>query len=133
MLVALSALLRLFAPYLPFVTEEVWSWWRAGSVHRQPWPTAAELESAVSDSANSAELLAATQAVLARVRGAKSAQKLSMRAPVPLVTVTGQPAQLELLAQARGDLVHAGRIENLDLRPADAPDGSTDLTVHVEL
>jgi valyl-tRNA synthetase len=45
----LNVLLRLFAPVLPYITEEVWSWAFAEetghqTIHKAPWPRAEELE-----------------------------------------------------------------------------------------
>src|SRR5204863_10027095 len=79
---ALAVQLRLFAPVLPYVTEEVWSWWRTGSVHRAPWPTADELP-AGGDPA----VLTAAAETLAAVRKAKSEAQVSMRADVTSAVV----------------------------------------------
>ncbi|QFG20869.1 valine--tRNA ligase [Actinomadura sp. WMMB 499] len=116
---ALSVLLRLFAPVLPFVTEEVWSWWRHGSVHTAAWPARAELP-LDGDPA----VLAATGAALRQVRKAKSEARASMRADVSRAVVRGS----EVLRISRPDLAAAGRIADLTLEDAPA-----DLTVEVEL
>jgi valyl-tRNA synthetase len=122
---ALSVQLRLFAPFLPYVTEEVWSWWRPGSVHRAAWPNAAELAAAGNGDAG---VLAVVSNVLSQVRRAKSERKLSMRADVALATVRGSAAALERLARAEQDLRAAGRIAKLDLVASPA----ADLTVTCE-
>ncbi|GIH99624.1 valine--tRNA ligase [Planobispora takensis] len=116
---ALDVMLRLFAPFLPFVTEEVWSWWREGSVHRASWP---EPDGRGGDP----ELLPAVAAVLGRVRRAKSDAKLSMRAEVSRLTVAGAPAGL--VRQAQDDLCGAGAVEEFVLEP-----GEGELTVEVVL
>jgi valyl-tRNA synthetase len=115
---ALVVQLRLFAPVLPYVTEEVWSWWRDGSVHRAAWPTVAELAGAAGDAA----LVSAVGDALSQVRRAKSARGLSMRAEVARAIVTGPAAVLDRLALAETDLRAAGRISKLDFDPTSAGD-----------
>jgi valyl-tRNA synthetase len=118
--VALQTQLRLFAPVLPFVTEEVWSWWREGSIHRSSWPDADELraiaESDVADAGDEPvpEVLAVAAAVLGEVRRAKSEAKRSMRTPVASVTVTDTADRLALLALAAADVRSAGNVASLE-------------------
>jgi valyl-tRNA synthetase len=112
---ALSVLLRLLAPFLPFVTEEVWSWWQDGSVHRAPWPTAAEL----ADGAGNAAVLASAADVLGRIRKAKSAAKRSMRAPVERVVVSDTPERVAALRRALDDLRAADNVAEIRLVEAD--------------
>jgi valyl-tRNA synthetase len=102
---ALRTYLRLFAPFLPFVTEEVWSWWQDGSVHLSSWPTAGELEASAGDPA----LIAAVGELLSAVRRAKSDAKVSMRAEVEEVRITDAPVRLDLVRQAEDDLKAAAR------------------------
>ncbi len=112
---SLSALQRLFAPFLPFVCEEVWSWWQEGSIHRAPWPEADRLRAeagAESEREDTALTLAAD--VLREVRKAKSDARQPMRAPVSRVLVRDRAERLELLALGSDDLLQAGSIERLD-------------------
>jgi valyl-tRNA synthetase len=116
----LSVLLRLFAPFLPYVTEEVWSWWRYGSVHQATWPTPYEL-TRVAPEGDPALLDLAGEA-LRQVRKAKSDRKLSMKADVPLAEALGPAEVLQKLALVERDVKAAGRIGRLDRLPGRAPE-----------
>jgi valyl-tRNA synthetase len=116
----LSVLLRLFAPFLPYVTEEVWSWWRYGSVHRSTWPTTYELTRVAPE--GDADLLDLAGDALRQVRRAKSDRKLSMKADVPLAEALGPAALLDRLALIEGDVKAAGRIAKLDMLPDRTPE-----------
>jgi valyl-tRNA synthetase len=117
---ALSAVLRLFAPFLPFVTEEAWSWWQDGSVHRAAWPAPAEALTAA-DGAGRGTLQAASAAIAA-IRGAKSGARVSMRAPVRELVVAARRDHLDALTAALPDVRAAGRVERAELRLRDQPE-----------
>lgn len=107
--VALGAYLRLFAPFLPFVTEEIWSWWRDGSVHRSTWPGESDFEAYAGDPG----VIDMTAEVLSAVRRAKSDAKVSMRAEVESVSVVTDASGIEFLRQAESDLLAAARAESI--------------------
>jgi valyl-tRNA synthetase len=111
---SLDVLLRLLAPFLPFAAEEAWSWWHDGSVHRERWPQLA------ADGADPLPLEVATD-VLSSVRRAKTQAQRSLRAPVERVVVVDAPPRLDALERARGDVVAAGHIAELELVPGEAP------------
>ncbi|HKH88415.1 MAG TPA: class I tRNA ligase family protein, partial [Acidimicrobiales bacterium] len=126
---SLSVLLRCFAPFLPYCTEETWSWWHSGSIHRAPWPLTTELTDVAGANARP-ELLGLVGEVLASIRRTKSEAHRSVRAPVRSCVVTGPPAAIELLQEAGSDLEQAGTIGELGFL---ADDGATEVTVTIQL
>ena len=108
---ALSVMLRLFAPFTPFVTEEVWSWWQEGSIHRAAWPNAAEIRALAAD--GDPALISDLAVVLSSVRRAKSEAKVSMKAEIESLTVSAPAATIARLQTASGDLSAVGRIKTL--------------------
>ena len=112
---ALLVLSRLFAPFLPFATEEVWSWWQsgAGSVHLASWPTAEEL-TANTDASNSGLLPIAADA-LHQLRKAKSDAKASMKAEVTSATLEVPADAKHAVTLLLADLKAAGRIHELSI------------------
>ena len=102
---ALSVLVRLFAPFLPFASEEVWSWWQQGSVHQSSWPTTDELKG------STPELMKLSSQALILIRKSKSDLKLSMKAEIVELKLKAPAA----LGSVSKDLQSVGNIAKLEL------------------
>jgi valyl-tRNA synthetase len=110
---ALSALQRLLAPFMPFTTETVWRWWQSGSVHTATWPNMAELGS-VGDSS----ILDPIGEILSQVRRAKTDAKTSQKTAVTEAAVSASDSVLAAFELGRGDLSDAGSVRSWVTAPS---------------
>src|SRR5690554_4347664 len=116
--IALEVFLRLFAPVLPFATEEVWSWFRPGTVHRAAWPDAGPLRAAAGS--GDASLVDAAGEALATLRKLKSEAKVSQRTEIESVELLVPESKVAAVQSAREDLLAAGRVLSLQIAALDA-------------
>ncbi|WP_314688840.1 valine--tRNA ligase, partial [uncultured Bifidobacterium sp.] len=104
----LDAVARLFAPFLPFATEEVWSWMHEGegSVHRASWPSADDYAAADCDP----ETLRYAGEALAALRRIKSEAKVSMKTPILRATLNVSDDAEAAVRASLDDIAEAGRV-----------------------
>jgi valyl-tRNA synthetase len=130
MLIALSTLLRLFAPYLPFVTEEVWSWWRPGSIHRAAWPASAEVLAGIGGAdVDAVGVSEQTERALGEVRRIKALLKKPVKAVVERAVLPESfkamlPAERDFRAAAHVRQIEFAGVEELQLEFAPDEPGS---------
>ena len=122
---ALGVLLRLFAPVLPYVTEEIWSWVFADEtgekfIHAASWPQAVEF-AGVEAPAEAASFDTAVSA-LAAINKAKADAEVSMGREVERLVLAGGSETLGRLEPVIGDVLLAARCHAHELAPADDVD-----------
>lgn len=127
-------LVRMFAPFLPFLTEEIWHWAYAcdpdmkGSVHHSPWPSLDEI--AAIPEPKSARTWPLAIAVAEAVRKSKAEANRSIKAPVQRVRAACNPADAAALDFAVLDLTRMLSITEFDLGKVD---GDAEPAITVEL
>ena len=110
-------LLKLFAPFIPFVTEEVWSWWQEGSIHLQTWPKSSEI---ITNKSAGIDPLNNVTWILSEVRKVKTENKQSMKAEVKTLEIWAKAEVIEQVKDAQKDLIAAGNIKDLKLNVSDS-------------
>lgn len=117
----LSVLLRLFAPTLPYITEEIWSWSFAAesapdaaehdaarSIHAAAWPGAADFRGI--DAPAHAESFETAVAALAAINKAKADAEVSMGREVESLALSGPSATIAILEGVASDVLSAARV-----------------------
>ncbi|HES58142.1 MAG TPA: hypothetical protein ENO21_01785 [Firmicutes bacterium] len=124
---ALGGVLKLFAPVLPHICEECWSWYHsqfcpAASVHTSPWPPTGRQVAREGDAEAGTQLVQ----LVALVRKWKSERNVSIKKPVAKLTVypgemADKPGNLEQRESVLGDLLGTTNSLAVEFDPGEPP------------
>lgn len=119
---SLNVILRLFAPFLPFITEEVWSWKFAEetgikSIHASSWPSSADFE-AIKNKQDARVYETALECYSA-INKFKSANSLSIGSEVGSITIHAPRSKLEDLKLSIDDIALALKVKKFEFNQAD--------------
>jgi valyl-tRNA synthetase len=127
MRLALSVMLRLLAPYLSFVCEEVWSWTNSGSIHRAVWPARDEIARVSGSDAGARQAVLHLTAALNAIRKGKVDAKVSIGTPVQQVVYQAAEDAIQCLTLVERDLKAASRTDALILKAG--PEQAVEITL----
>ncbi len=121
----LKTLLRLFAPFLPYVSEEIWSWIFAAEtgspfIHAASWPTANEFSEVAAPAEPSSFDTAI--AALAAINKAKADAEVSVGREVERLVIVARAESLERLRPVLRDVLQAARCHGHQLMSAEHVD-----------
>ena len=130
----LNVVLRLFAPIVPTITDEVWSWVFAeetgyASVHQAPWPTLEELGS-IADPEVTGSFKAACDAISA-IRKAKSESGMSLNRELLSLVLEADELGESDLRLVIDDVAAAGGAAQIGFMPG-TPSGDWRYTAQIE-
>ena len=113
----LRTFLRLFAPFLPYITEEVWSWMSktargSDSIHLASWPTASEFPS---DANSVGGLFESAVSYLSAVNRSKSESNVSVGRAINRLRLSCSPATYGKFTTILDDLLSATRTAHCEI------------------
>ncbi len=114
----LKTLLKLFAPFMPFVCEEIWSWHQRGSIHTSVWPHSNEPEilEITKATADSKPVFEPASKIISLIRRQKSESQVSLNHPVKATEISVSAGDEELVRLVKDEIASAGKIDELNIK-----------------
>ena len=111
LILILENVLKLFAPFVPMITDEIWltMYPDKKSIHLQKWPQKIDVDL---NNISSHEFEVAKESI-ASIRKEKTSNEIGLGKEVEKITITVNKEKIEALNQVLGDVQDAARANNL--------------------